>query len=151
MLSQWISVCSRVGSLILEKFELPVRNTVSGLASTEFWSPGSSLKIDIDDQHALAYGMPDRGLAIFTQGNQVYEVISGSQSQRVRRVASYIDRDILTSGWLLGEQHIANKAAMIEVEMGEGKVVMIGFRAQHRSQTHGTFKLVFNSMMARPD
>ncbi len=142
---------ARAGSLILEKFELPVRNAVAGLASAEFWSPGSSLKIDIDNQHGLAYGMPDQGLAIFTQGNQVYEVIPGSQSQRVRRVASYIDRDILTSGWLLGEEHIANKAAMIEVEMGEGKVVMIGFRAQHRSQTHGTFKLVFNSMMARPD
>ena len=140
---------ARAGSLILEEFELPVRDAVAGLASADFWSPGSSLKIDLENQHALAYGMPDSGLAIFTQGNQVYEVIPGSHSQRIRRVASYVDRDILTSGWLLGEQHIANKAAMIDVEMGDGNIVMIGFRAQHRSQTHGTFKLVFNSLMER--
>jgi len=31
--------------------------------------------------------------------------------------------------------------------MGQGKVVMIGFRPQHRVQTHGTFKLVFNSLV----
>jgi hypothetical protein len=51
---------------------------------------------------------------------------------------------------LLGEDVIAEKAAMVAVGHGRGKVVLIGFRAQHRAQTHGTFKLVFNALMNAP-
>ena len=64
---------------------------------------------------------------------------------------TYKDRDILQSGWLLGEEAIANKAAMVSVKHGEGTVVLIGFRAQHRVQTHGTFKLFFNALMSVPE
>jgi glutamine amidotransferase-like uncharacterized protein len=60
---------------------------------------------------------------------------------------SYQDRDILQSGWLVGEGNITGKAAMISAEMGKGKVVLIGFRTQHRAQTYGTFKLLFNSLL----
>jgi hypothetical protein len=48
---------------------------------------------------------------------------------------------------LLGEEAIANKAAVVSVEHGEGTVLLIGFRAQHRAQTHGTFKLFFNALV----
>jgi len=46
----------------------------------------------------------------------------------------------------VGEGNITGKAAMISAEMGKGKVILIGFRAQHRAQTYGTFKLFFNSI-----
>ena len=51
-------------------------------------------------------------------------------------------------GWLLGEEAIANKAAVVSVKHGEGTVYLIGFRAQHRHQTHGTYKLVFNALVS---
>ena len=59
--------------------------------------------------------------------------------------------DVLQSGWLLGEEAITNKAAAVSVEHGEGTVLLIGFRAQHRAQTHGTFKLFFNALVNGPD
>ena len=57
------------------------------------------------------------------------------------------ERDLLQSGWLIGAGVIAKKAAMVSVALGRGRVVMIGFRPQHRAQTHGTFKLVFNALL----
>ena len=41
----------------------------------------------------------------------------------------------------------ANRIAVAQVKHGEGRVVLLGFRAQHRAQTHGTFKFLFNSLV----
>ena len=138
---------ARAGALPIEKFGLPVRNIVAGVPSKEFWSPGSTLRVDIDNTDPLAYGMPERGVAMFLQGNQVYRVNPSDRNHRVRRIATFVERDVLQSGWLLGEDVIAEKAAIVAVGHGEGQVVLIGFRAQHRAQTHGTFKFVFNALI----
>ena len=138
---------AQAGDLPIQRFGLPVRNIVAGLAPREFWSPGSTLRVRFDNQHPLAFGMPSEGLALFLAGSQVYEVTSTDRSQDVHILSTYVERDILQSGWLLGEQVIAKKAAAVAVRHGEGTVVLIGFRPQHRDQTHGTFKLVFNALI----
>jgi len=135
------------GDLAIEKFDLPVRNVVAGLSSTEFWSPGSTLRVHVDNADPLGYGMPEDALATFLGGSQVYQLVPTAENERGDRPVTYVHRDILQSGWLLGEDHIADKAAMVSVEHGSGKVVLIGFRAQHRAQTHGTFKLLFNTLV----
>ena len=50
-------------------------------------------------------------------GSQVYEVTSMDRSQDVDIIATYVERDILQSGWLLGEQVIAKKAAAVTVKL----------------------------------
>ncbi|NQW04247.1 MAG: peptidase M14 family protein [Acidobacteria bacterium] len=138
------------GDLPITQFGLPLRDVADGLSSREFWSPGSTLKVTYDNSHPLVYGMPTNGLALFLAGSQAYQVTSTTTSQDVTILSKYIDRDILQSGWLLGEDVIANKAAAVAVKYGEGQVVLIGFRPQHRDQTHGTFKMVFNALFKRP-
>ena len=138
---------ARAGDLAIDGFGLPLRNAVDGLRGRDFWSPGSTLKVDVDNAHGLAFGMPGSALAIFTAGNQVYETLPSADSDKIDRLVTYVDRDVLQSGWLLGEEHLANKAAMVSVEHGQGRVVLIGFRVQHRAQTHGTYKLLFNALV----
>ena len=140
----------QAGDLPIQRFSLPLRNIVAGLPSKEFWSPGSTLRVRFDNTNPIAYGMPSEGLALFMAGSQVYEITSTDRSQDVEVIATYVDRDILQSGWLLGEQVIAKKAAAVTVKHGAGKVVLFGFRPQHRAQTHGTFKLVFNALLNGP-
>ena len=137
------------GELPVKKFKLPIRNVVADVPTTEFWSPGSTLRMNIDNQNPLAYGMPEEAVGLFLSGNDVYEVIPSEINHRIKRVATYVERDILQSGWLLGEKYIANKAAMVSVGHGKGTVILIGFRPQHRVQTHGTFKLVFNALIGQ--
>jgi hypothetical protein len=142
---------AEAGDFAIERFGLPVRDVVAGLSSTQFWSPGSTLRVRVDNTNPLAWGMPETALATFLGNNQVYEVMPTPANERVERVVTFIDRDILQSGWLLGEDVIANKAAMVAVDHGQGRVVLIGFRAQHRAQAHGTFKLLFNTLVGARD
>jgi len=133
------------GTFAIEQFGLPLRNIVAGRRYKEFWSPGSTLRITIDTTHALGYGMPGQSLAIFLAGSQAYEVDPAGAS-RVTTIAKFVDKDLLQSGWLIGEELIAGKPTMVSVSQGKGRVVLIGFRAQHRAQAHGTYKLLFNAL-----
>ena len=75
--------------------------------------PGRRCASRFNNSNPLAYGMPAEGLALFMAGGQVYEVTSTDRSQDVEILTTYVERDILQSGWLLGEQVIAKKAAAV--------------------------------------
>ena len=54
--------------------------------------------------------------------------------------------DVLLSGWARGTEAIARKAAAVALTYGKGRVVLLGFRAQHRAQTPATFPFLFNAL-----
>ena len=62
-------------------------------------------------------------------------------------VARYPEKDVLLSGWLLGEDRIARRAAVVDVKYKEGHIVLIGFRCQHRAQSHGAYKFLLNALL----
>ena len=131
----------------LEKLELKVKNVLKGLKPREFFCPGSTLKAKVDICHPLAFGMPSDPLVFFWD-SPVFEVIPSKFNEMYELVVQYPERDILQSGWLIGEEKISQKAAMISARCVKGKAILIGFRPQHRGQTHGTFKLLFNCLLS---
>ena len=130
----------------IEKLSLNVRNVVKDISSKEFFCPGSTLKATFDNTHPLAYGMASKGLVLF-RSSLAFAINPGQHNERYETVVRYAEKDILRSGWLIGEKHLAKKAAMVSARHGKGQVVLIGFRTQHRSQTHGTYKLLFNALI----
>jgi hypothetical protein len=41
---------------------------------------------------------------------------------------------------------MAGRAAVVQVEMNPGRLVLFGLRPQHRAQTYATFPLLFNAL-----
>jgi hypothetical protein len=130
----------------IKKFELSVRDAVAEKSRKDFFCPGSTIRASINNSHPFAYGMPSEGLILFWSG-PAFEILPGPHNEQYETVVRYMNRDILQSGWLIGKKYLANKAAMVAARYGEGRVVLIGFRTQHRCQTHGTFKLFFNILL----
>jgi hypothetical protein len=129
--------------LAIDALKLPVKNVVQGLPAEQFFCPGSVLRLDLDGTQPLAFGMLERNAAFFSFSS-AYEV---GDAPGVRVVARYGAKAILLSGWLEGEAAIAGRPAVVEAKAGLGRAVLIGFRAQHRGQSHATFRLLFNAIL----
>ncbi len=131
---------------VVDEFDLKIRDVTSGLSSNELFCPGSTIKASFDNTDPLAYGMPDKGLVLY-RSSPAFEIIPSRNNDDYKTIVRYSDKDLLKSGWLIGEKVIAKKSAMITTNYGKGKIVIIGFRTQHRNQTDGTFKLLFNAII----
>jgi hypothetical protein len=137
--------------LPIRYFNIPVRNVLSGKKTEEFYCPGSILRVRMDNKHPVGYGMPERVSGYFTR-SQAFEVTKPSEkdskdkSFKTEVVARYADTVLLESGWIRGEGLIMDKPSVVEVSYGKGKIVLLGFRIQHRGQPHGTFRLLFNAI-----
>ncbi|MPY91210.1 MAG: peptidase M14 [Luteitalea sp.] len=143
--------------LPLHTFGLPVRDVLEDLREHEFYAPGTIVKVNVDNTHPIAWGMPTEAAAFFAESPAFAvgypqrrpgdERAALAPPANVKTVVSYPDDDVLMSGWLLGESYLHDKAAVVEAGVEEGRVVMLGFRTQHRGQPHGTFKLLFNALL----
>ena len=77
---------------------------------------------------------------VWFESSPAFDVKSG------RVVLRYPHGDPLLSGWLLGEEQLHGKAALVEVSIGRGKVVLFGFRPQYRGQSRATYIPLLNAL-----
>ena len=147
-------VClNRASSFAIDQFKLPLRDVVADVSEKEFFVPGSILRIELDTSSPLAKGMPKESIA-WVEDSPVFEVVAnetaGITPSDVRVIARYpTDKDLLLSGWLLGESRIRGKAALVEVALGKGRIILFGFRPQYRGQSLATYPLFFNAIGPR--
>ncbi len=164
-------VClNRASDFAIEQFKLPVRDVVDGLPRTDFYVPGSILRIELETSNPIAAGMPKESIA-WAENSPVFEVLNTGtagappalSAQRenqptaseapalpVKVIAWYPrDTDPLLSGWLLGGDRIKGKAALVEVTIDKGRIILFGCRPQYRGQSLATYPLFFNAINTR--
>ena len=132
---------------LIQLLGLPVANALAEVTDEQFSAPGTMLRILVDTDHPLGFGMRPREAAYFA-GSPAF--VTRPPDARFGRqvVARYPDHrdDIPISGYIRGADLLERRAAVVEVQVGKGRVILIGFRAQHRAQPHRTFKLLFNAL-----
>ncbi len=69
----------------------------------------------------------------------------GPQPRVILRFAD--EKDLLVSGMLTGGSALAGHPAVIDCELGKGHVLMFANNPMWRSETHGSYFLLFNAML----
>ncbi len=123
----------------IQHLGLPARNVLETYSHSAFFAPGSLLRVLLDTEHPVAYGMSNEAAAMFLNGPAL-DVNEGQVIGKFPRA------NPLLSGWLLGHEKLYGRAALAAVPLGKGEVILIGFRPQFRAQVRGTYKILFNSL-----
>jgi hypothetical protein len=130
---------------------LPITNHLTAVESdgTErpltreaFYVPGSVLRIRVDNTTPLGYGFEPEA-DVFFDNSPVFRLTSDPAA---RRVAWFMGASPLRSGWALGQSFLDGGAAVVDAQLGRGRVLLFGPEITYRAQPHGTFKFLFNAI-----
>ncbi len=113
-----------------------------------FFCPGSLLQNEFDVNNPVAWGMPSEW-PVFFEGDQAYRLRPGFGVE-TQVVSRYPTKNVLQSGWLLGEEYLHDQANILSFRIGKGYVVTYGSQVDFRTQPRATFKLIFNAMFHGP-
>jgi len=127
--------------LPITQFKLPLQNTLEGLRSSDFYSPGSILSLDVDGTFPSFQRLPAKLPAYFINSSAF-----ATTDASVKVIARYAKDDLLLSGWLLGEDKLRGQIALAETAFGKGRVILFAFRPQHRGQTWATLPLIWKAI-----
>ena len=120
-----------------------MKNVVAGVGRQQFFVGGSLLNVMTMPVNRFMAGMPERA-AVFYDSGPVFETTEGFKGAVIAQVSR--KEPVLASGFLQGEKLIQGKAAAVDVELGQGHVLLLGFRPQWRGQPFGTFRIIFNAV-----
>ena len=127
---------------VSDLFDLEVSNATAGLSNTDFYIPGSILRLELDGASEINEGMSSEISSWYWRSSMAFDV----DDPRVRVAARYGSGDPLLSGWVLGGDYIQGEPAILEADIGEGSVVLFGFQPNYRAQTVATWPLLFNAI-----
>ncbi len=122
-------------------FGLDVGNPVEGLSNTDFYVPGSILRVDLAND-PLSSGYDGSTAAWYWRSSRAFSV----NDDRVEVVGTYNQDNPVVAGWILGPERLAGQPALLRARIGQGEVVLFGFQPNYRGQSIVTWPLFFNAI-----
>jgi hypothetical protein len=138
------------------------RTTAKGLVN-----PGSELRVRFRrPDHPLAYGYPET-TSVFRADETLYAVRKVDEGRIVLQWGTKIPKDddedkdekaddkkdkpkeppLVVSGGIKGGDDLVGKPALLDIEVGKGRLIAFGFDPIHRYQTESDFRLVWNAIL----
>ncbi len=128
----------------IDELDLPVRDITRDAPREELFMSSSILAAIADPHHPVMAGMPVSA-NIFSGRSPVFTTEEGFRGSAILKYEE--SRSPLLSGYLMGDEHIRGYAAALDVRVGGGHVVLLGFRPQWRGQPFGTFRILMNAAL----
>jgi hypothetical protein len=136
-------------SAIIPLMSLPVKDVLQGLPNDKFFCEGSLLRVETSHPDLpVNFGVPASPVVMFERG-PAFETLPGFKGAVLARYPK--EEDPLESGLILHPEVLKDKDAAVEVSYGKGRILLYGFKPQHRGQAHGTYRYIFNALYLYDD
>lgn len=146
-----IGSSSRLANLLGAPVEVAVAkkdgDKLTAFSTKEFYIPGSVLRAKVDNRQPLAYGLP-QDVDVFFDRSPTFNVSASAQG--VAKVSWFDSATPLRSGWAVGQEKLNGTTAVLDIDVGKGKVLVMGPEVTQRAQSYGTFKFLFNGLLYGP-
>ncbi len=134
-------VMEEAAEFAIRLFGLRVGDPVAGLSDSEFYVPGSIVRVDLAPDRLTA-GYEGGTPAWYWRTSRAFEV----DDDRVEVLGRYGRDEPVIAGWILGPERLAGQAALLRAQVGRGEIVLFGFQPNHRGQSIVTWPLLFNAI-----
>jgi len=111
------------------------------LKRTDFYTPGSVLIAHVGQNSPSTWGYGEK-IDLYYSNDNLYKI----KDEKIKPLLWFASDQVLKSGWSWGEKYLKDGVLAFETPIGKGKLVSFGNDINFRSQTHGTFKLLFNQL-----
>lgn len=122
------------------------RRVEAGRTSPAFYAPGPIVEAEIQQpSHPIFYGYMQRTVPVRYANGPLLFVPEQDKQQVLMRFPGQ-ERSVL-SGLMRGVAETRNRAAIVDVPVGQGRVVMFATNPCYRWQNFGEFNMLFNAIL----
>ena len=140
---------NQAASSLIPLMSLPVHDALQGLSNEKFFCAGSLLRIEMEHPELpVNYGVPASPVVMFSRG-PAFETLPGFKGAILAKYSK--QSDALESGMVVHPEVLQDKAAALQLSYGHGRILLYGFKPQHRGQAHGTYRYLFNALYLYDD
>jgi hypothetical protein len=115
--------------------------------SSGFYAPGPIVQAEIlKPRHPILYGYADKNVPVRYGNGPLLQVPSAERDQLVLMRYPGGASGVL-SGLMRGPDEIRNRPAIVDVPVGQGRIVLFAGNPCYRWQNHGEFGMLFNGVL----
>lgn len=127
----------------------PVQDVLLGAdgkapASTDFFIPGAVLRTEVDNRQPLAFGAGAQ-MDVFFNRNTGFRHTGDTGS-----IVRYPQQVAVSSGWAIGPQKLSGADAVLDLQHGQGRLIVLGPDVVNRAQARSSVRLLFNALFYGP-
>lgn len=115
------------------------------LSGSKFYAPGSIHQVYADTTAQISWGMPSL-VDVMSSNSPVFSFTEQASAAGLHKIAWYGEQNPLRSGWIWGSDYLKNGVVAFSAPVGKGMLYAFGPEITFRSQPHGTFKWLFNTL-----
>jgi hypothetical protein len=123
------------------------RDINASRTSGQFYAPRPIVRAEIlHREHPLFYGYPEGEIPVKYANGPLLQVPEDDRDDQVMMKFVGGDEAVL-SGLMRGAGEIKDRPAIVNVPVGEGRVLLYSTNPVYRWQNHGEFNLIFNALL----